>query len=120
MLCFLQNNTYSQYFGAIAGRVSNRIANASFTLDGETYKLDANENGNQLHGGSRGWSTRIWNITEVDSPEGEAVELTYTSPDGEGVSYCPSVWHAYSASPMCSMQAAKRCTCQAMYMSQVR
>jgi len=35
------NNT--PYFGGIVGRVANRIANASFTLDGKAYMLSAND-----------------------------------------------------------------------------
>src|ERR1035441_8630830 len=31
------------YMGAIVGRVANRIANASFTLNGKTYPLAAND-----------------------------------------------------------------------------
>ncbi|MBO0885575.1 MAG: hypothetical protein J2P17_35635, partial [Mycobacterium sp.] len=43
------------YFGAIIGRYANRIANASFKLNGTTYKLDANNGTNTLHGGYYGW-----------------------------------------------------------------
>lgn len=39
------------YFGGIVGRVANRIQNATFTLDGVTYQLGANDRGNTLHGG---------------------------------------------------------------------
>ncbi|KAG4932767.1 hypothetical protein JHK87_046769 [Glycine soja] len=38
------------YFGALIGRVANRIRGAKFTLDGKTYKLPANDHGNTLHG----------------------------------------------------------------------
>ena len=48
------------YFGAIIGRYANRIANASFDLNGKTYKLDANNGPNTLHGGYLGWNTRVW------------------------------------------------------------
>lgn len=44
----MQND--STYFGAIVGRVANRISGAQFTLDGVHYKLDANEGKNMLHG----------------------------------------------------------------------
>ena len=41
LLCMQTNNT--QYFGGIVGRVANRIANATFNLDGQTYHLGAND-----------------------------------------------------------------------------
>lgn len=37
--------------GAIVGRVANRIENACFELNGKTYQLADNDNGNCLHGG---------------------------------------------------------------------
>ena len=39
--CVQDNN--SPYFGGIVGRVANRIANATFNLDGKTYNLGAND-----------------------------------------------------------------------------
>jgi len=39
----------SSYFGAIVGRVGNRIGGAQFTLNGIHYKLVANEGNNTLH-----------------------------------------------------------------------
>ena len=38
-------------FGATVGRYANRIADASFTLDGTEYKLTANAGENHIHGG---------------------------------------------------------------------
>lgn len=49
----LQDGT-SPYFGAVVGRVANRIAGAKFELDGVTYKLAANNGPNCLHGGKVG------------------------------------------------------------------
>lgn len=44
-----QNDT--TYFGAIVGRVANRIGGARFTLNGIQYKTPVNDNGkNSLHG----------------------------------------------------------------------
>ncbi|WP_445502131.1 aldose epimerase family protein [Microvirga sp. G4-2] len=71
---------YSPYFGAIVGRYANRIGGARFTLNDETYKLDANEGANQLHGGSRGFGTRLWSLVG----HGESsVTLSLVSQDGD-------------------------------------
>lgn len=68
------------YFGALVGRYANRIANAKFTLDGKEYKLAANNNGNTLHGGLKGFDKVVWAAT----PAGDSsLQLVYTSKDGE-------------------------------------
>jgi aldose 1-epimerase len=71
---------HSQFFGAVAGRVANRIGNGRFTLNGKTYELDKNWNGHTLHGGSQGLSRLIWK-GEADSAA-NAVRFTHTSKDG--------------------------------------
>jgi len=71
----------STYFGAIAGRVANRIGNSRFTLGGREYQLEPNEGQNQLHGGPGGLSKRVWTL-EPDS-EGNAVRLAITSAEGD-------------------------------------
>ena len=71
------------YFGAIVGRVANRIANAAFTLEGRRYALEPNDKPHHLHGGRRGWDKVVWNARTVDSSAGPALELTYVSKDGE-------------------------------------
>lgn len=71
---------HSPYFGAVVGRYANRIAQAQFTLDEVTYKLDANEGRNQLHGGSRGFGTRLWTVIDLHP---SSVTLALVSEDGD-------------------------------------
>ena len=71
------------FLGAIIGRYGNRIGKAAFSLDGETYTLPGNDNGNCLHGGSHGFDTRIWAAEPIDGSDGPALKLTYVSVDGE-------------------------------------
>jgi aldose 1-epimerase len=68
------------YFGALIGRYGNRIGKATFKLDGATYKLPANDNGNTLHGGTKGFDKRVWTAKPGD---GATLELAYVSKDGE-------------------------------------
>ena len=68
------------FFGKIVGRYANRIGKAQFTLDGKVYKLFANDHGNSLHGGRRGFDKRNWTALKSDS---HSVELQYKSADGE-------------------------------------
>ncbi|MFT3783208.1 MAG: aldose epimerase family protein [Nibricoccus sp.] len=71
------------YFGALIGRYGNRIAKGEFTLDGKTYKLAGNDNGNALHGGNKGFDKVIWTAKPVESKHGAALELHYLSKDGD-------------------------------------
>ncbi|KAK9909437.1 hypothetical protein WJX75_002259 [Coccomyxa subellipsoidea] len=73
----------SPYFGAVVGRVANRIAKGIFTLEGRTYKLATNNGPNALHGGKRGFDKVIWQGARISHPDGDALRLTYTSRDGE-------------------------------------
>lgn len=69
----------SMFFGMIVGRYANRIGKAEFTLNGKTYKLAANDGENQLHGGSEGFKTKVFDA----KISGKTLILTYVSPDGE-------------------------------------
>ncbi len=71
------------FFGATVGRFGNRIKNGQFELGGKTYQLSLNEGKNQLHGGIKGFDKQIWHVEELSTNEGEAIKLTYISPDGE-------------------------------------
>ncbi|MSU04837.1 MAG: galactose mutarotase [Pedosphaera sp.] len=68
------------FFGAVAGRVANRIAKGKFTLDGKDYTLAINNGPNHLHGGIKGFDKQVW-AAEV-LPD-QSVRMTYTSKDGE-------------------------------------
>jgi aldose 1-epimerase len=70
------------FFGALVGRYGNRIAKASFKLDGHEYKLPANDGPNTLHGGVRGFDRAVWSAKDVTATD-PALELTYVSKDGE-------------------------------------
>jgi aldose 1-epimerase len=67
------------YFGSIVGRYGNRIAKGTFTIDGNTYHVPVNNNGNALHGGPAGYSSQVWTGKEI--PNG--VEMSLVSPDGD-------------------------------------
>ncbi|AVF03590.1 MULTISPECIES: aldose epimerase family protein [Devosia] len=71
---------HSPHFGSLAGRVANRIKNASFELDGVTYQLPPNAGELQLHGGDEGLGRQVWQ-GQVDSAN-NAVRFTHFSPDG--------------------------------------
>lgn len=43
------------FFGAVVGRVANRIAKGKFTMDGKEYQLFLNNGPNSLHGGAKGF-----------------------------------------------------------------
>ena len=72
------------FFGAIAGRVANRIAHARFSLDGQEYKLAANNGPHHLHGGNKGFDKVVWAANPLPHSDTQAaVKLNYLSRDGE-------------------------------------
>jgi aldose 1-epimerase len=73
----------TSYLGSIVGRYANRIARGRFTLDGRAYTLATNNGPNSLHGGPTGFQKRVWAPKVVSGPDGDALELTYVSRDGE-------------------------------------
>lgn len=82
------------FFGASIGRNGNRIANSQLTINGKSWKVEANENGNNLHSGKNGFHNRMWKVIDTSdtsitfshfSPQEEQgfpgnmeVEITYT------------------------------------------
>ncbi len=66
--------------GKIPGRYANRIAKGRFSVGGREYQLAINNGPNALHGGPTGFQNRLWT---VEKAEGDTVEFSYTSSDGE-------------------------------------
>ncbi len=71
------------YFGALIGRVCNRIASAKFELDGKVFKLDANDGKNSLHGGNFGFDKALWDMKPCSGDGWKGLALHYLSPDME-------------------------------------
>ncbi len=70
------------YMGSIVGRFANRIKGAVFMLDGVRYHVSANAGNDLMHGGFRGFTFRMWDITPRDGEE-PALVCRCFSPDGE-------------------------------------
>ena len=73
----------SQYFGCITGRYANRIAKGKFSLDGKEYTLATNNEPNHLHGGVKGFNQYVWKGTAMETADGPALKLVWSSPDGD-------------------------------------
>jgi aldose 1-epimerase len=73
----------SPYFGALIGRYGNRIAHASFELDGERIQLDVNNGRHHLHGGEQGFHRAVWQAVPVVGDLSIGLKLSYLSRDGE-------------------------------------
>ncbi|XP_063235685.1 galactose mutarotase-like isoform X1 [Bacillus rossius redtenbacheri] len=67
------------YFGAVVGRVANRIKNGRFKIGNETYQISLNDGNNTLHGGLKGFDKKVWSSCVED----DKVVFSYLSSDGE-------------------------------------
>jgi len=67
------------YFGALVGRYGNRIGKAQFSIEGKTYKLEANNGPNSLHGGLAGFDKKFWTARQ----SGNTLTLELVSKDME-------------------------------------
>lgn len=65
--------------GALIGRVANRIAQARFEMDGQTYFLPANDGENCLHAGN-GFDRKVFTLADAGD---DFLTMTYESADGE-------------------------------------
>lgn len=88
---------HGSYFGATVGRNGNRIENSQMIIDGVLWKIEANENGNNLHSGKNGFNNIMWELKKVTDnsitfshlstqeeqgfPGNLAIDVTYTITD---------------------------------------
>ena len=68
------------FLGAVIGRYANRIADASFVIDGKRYNLVPSEGNKQLHGGPEGFGYQVFHGEITGECQ---VTFTYREPDGK-------------------------------------
>ena len=71
------------HVGPMIGRYSGYVANGKFSIDGMEYTLAKNSGANHLHGGVKAFDKVLWNASEIRNENGNGIELSYSSPDGE-------------------------------------
>lgn len=69
--------------GAAIGRNGNRIQNAKFEIDGESYTLEKNNGESNLHGGPNGFDKKLWNAIPVETKDGASLIMTLLSEDND-------------------------------------
>lgn len=72
--------SYKIPFGATIGRCANRIRDGKFKLCGKEYQLQINDNCHTTHGGSDGWSGKIFDVKRLSK---NSILLSYISKDCE-------------------------------------
>ena len=80
------------YMGSVCGRYAGRVTSASYPAPGSTafggesaeiIRLSANEGEHHLHGGVKGFTSRHFSGSLIESADRVGVEFAYLSPDGE-------------------------------------
>ncbi|WP_298436142.1 aldose epimerase family protein [uncultured Jannaschia sp.] len=103
---------FSNYMGATAGRVANRIGGARFELDGATHRTDPNfKERHTLHGGSAGIGKRIWDVAQHGD---DAITFAIDLADGEmGFPGAMRIEARYVCAPDAALRVEYRATCDA-------
>ncbi len=68
------------YLGSTIGRYANRISNAHFELNGESYYLETNDGVNANHGGLQGYNKRVFGAKIKEN----SLIMSLQSEDGDG------------------------------------
>ena len=67
------------FFGAAVGRSANRIKGAAFEINGVSYQLEKNDNGeNNLHSGNDFYNKRFWKVVQEKE---DSITFELYSPD---------------------------------------
>lgn len=79
----MENHAGGSYAGAVIGPSAGRIKGGNLPLDDSIYQLSRNDGENNLHGGSHGLSSQIWDVVDQHVMK-NAVSLTLRCclPDG--------------------------------------
>lgn len=70
---YYEQNPY--FFGATVARYGGRIENGQFVLNGESYQIEQNDGVHNLHGGSNGLHTQVFDYDIVN--EDDIVRIVY-------------------------------------------
>ncbi|KAA6339670.1 Aldose 1-epimerase [termite gut metagenome] len=73
-------NSPEPFLNTVIGRYGNRISEGKFILEDTEYNLNINNGPNSLHGGPKGFHTKVWNAEQIDE---KTLQLRYFSADGE-------------------------------------
>lgn len=74
------HNPGERFLGAVVGPYANRIAGGEMEIDGQTYVLPQNDNGQTLHGGLKGLDMVVWDVVASDD---STIVFNYVHPDGK-------------------------------------
>lgn len=66
------------FFGKTIGRFANRIPGNEIVVEGHSYLLEDNGNGNVLHGGQSGISTKVFDTIAFNEDKGDYYETKYS------------------------------------------
>lgn len=93
---YYEQNPY--FFGATVARYGGRIEDGQFVLNGESYQLEQNDGVHNLHGGSNGLHTQVFNYDIVN--EDDIVRIVYHAELKHSVDHFPgdidmTVTHQY-------------------------
>ena len=73
-------NSPKKHLSTLVGRFANRIKDGKFGLDKEVFQLAQNNKNNHLHGGPKGFNTKVWDAVQMSPSE---VKMYYTSENRE-------------------------------------